>query len=366
MNKTSKQPSYFRLSILIVMLAFFIMGCSSNSNENNENSSAAEENENTTTNNMEEEETSGESDFSNLYHEIGETFEVEGYSSGVMAEVTINDIRVEEGAEHQAFMEETVASPEEDDVVVFVDYTVENIGDSAMSMGDVIPKYAGPTGDAEIDLSYPENDIFTDSMSSFQVPLEAGESMELVGTIVAGKNAQYTNALMWNFMQDIPEIVFHTPQDERRDQVGIYDIGEDMYITDYGEDTFYRVNIGNIEVVDDPENIEKGDETNSFLAIDMVFENQLDEDMDLYHTFPTPYVGDQEAARSPHFLRDGQLVQDLFEGPEGKIEAGETVEGTVYLEIINENIEDIQLLYPHPALLTYPDYAMRVNYNLDN
>ncbi|GGP12104.1 hypothetical protein [Oceanobacillus neutriphilus] len=168
-------------------------------------------------------------------------------------------------------------------------------------------------------------------------------------------------------MQDVPEIVFHTPQDERRDQIGTYNIGEDMYIVDYGGDTFYKVNIGNVEITEEPEEIDQRDDSDGFIAIDMTFENQLDEEVLLHQTFPQPYIADKQlVGHSPYLVLDNELVQDLYDGSEGKIAPGETVEGTAYLEIINDNTEDVQLLYPNPSLLTFPDYGMWINYNLED
>ncbi|MFD1413216.1 hypothetical protein [Oceanobacillus jeddahense] len=361
MYKAVKTPSFFRTLILFIALAVFMMGCGSNSDENNDDSNTADQNEETETNAAAEEDANDESEASDLYHEIGETFEMTGYYSDVPAEVTINDIWMEDDPEHQEYIEDNIASPTEDDVVVFVDYTVKNVGDTDMTIGDLIPEYTD--ANIELDLSYPENDTFTDFTESFQVPLEAGESMDVVGAVPADKNDQYTSALMWNITQDVPEIVFHTPQDERRDKIGTYDIGEDMFLFDQGEDSFYRVNISNIEVVEEYEGIEKFDDNSSFFAIDMEFENQLEEDVSLYGTFPSVFADGQEAIHSGNLVIDGQVVEDLYEGPEGKISPGETIEGTVYLEVIDENMEEVELLYLNPTLLTFPDYAMRINYN---
>ncbi|WP_080875804.1 DUF5067 domain-containing protein [Oceanobacillus timonensis] len=365
-HKTSKIPHYFLALILFIALAVFMIGCSSNSEENNGDSNAEGQTESVSADDAEaeEEDADVESGASDLYHEIGETFEMIGYYSDVPAEVTVNDIWIEDDPEHQEYIEDNIASPTEDDVVVFVDYTVKNVGDTDMTMGDLIPEYTD--ANTELDLSYPENDTFTDFTESFQVPLEAGESMDVIGTVPADKKDQYTSALMWNITQDVPEIVFHTPQEERRDKIGTYDIGEDMYLFGQGEDSFYRVNISNIEVVEDYEGIERFDDDSSFFAIDMEFENQLEEDVSLYSTFPSAFANGQEAIYSDNLVIDGQVVEDLYEGPEGEISPGETIEGTVYLEVIDENMEDVKLLYLNPTLLTFPDYAMRINYNVED
>ncbi|MFD1388795.1 hypothetical protein ACFQ4Z_18680 [Oceanobacillus oncorhynchi subsp. oncorhynchi] len=373
MYKTARTAGFLRTLLLFIAFAVLMIGCSSNSDENNEDSSAAadqnEETEDTAANGTWKEATNDESEGSDLYHEMGETFEIEGYSSGVPAEITVNEIWIEDGDDHQAFIEESIASPSEDDAVAFVDYTVENIGDRSINMGDVIPEYAALNGSFDLDLSYPENNTFTDQLASFQESLDEGESMDLVGAVAADEKSLYAGALMWNFMQDIPEIVFHTPQDERRDQIGTYDIGEDMYLNDYGEDTFFKVNISNVEINEGNENLDLRDETESVLAVDMTFENQLDEDVTLYHKFPQPHVeglvDGQGANSSVHLVIDGQPVEDLYEGPEGKIGPGETLEGTVYYEIVSDDVEDVQLLFPNPSLLTFPDYGMWVDYNLE-
>lgn len=365
MEKATKRPYSFYGFLLFFLSAIFIVGCSSNSDGKNVNSNAPEENESTSSNSIDAAEgDNAEPETSNLYHEIGETFEMTGYYSDVPAEVTVNEIWVENGSEHQEFIESSLASPTDDDVVVFVDYTVKNIGDTDMTIGDLIPEYT--EANTEIDLSYPENDTFTDFMEAFQVPLEAGESMNLTGAVAVDEKAQYTSALMWNITQEIPEIVFHTPQDERRDKIGTYDLGEDIYLADHGDDTFYKVNINNVEITENYEGFEKNDENNAFLAIDMEFENQLKDDVTLYQTFPSAVVDDNEVVHSDHLVIDGETVEDLYEGPDGKIAPGETIQGTVFLELMNEDSEDAQLLYFNPTLLTFPDYAMRVNYNLDN
>lgn len=185
----------------------------------------------------------------------------------------------------------------------------------------------------------------------------------MVGTTVADRRDQYTSALMWNITQDVPEIVFHTPQNERRDKIGTYEVREDMYLFDQGEETFYRKNISNIDVMEEYDGIEKHDEASSFFAIDMEFENQLEKEMTLYNTFPNTFVGNEETVHSYELVINGEVVNNLYEDPEGRIDSRETIEGTVYIEIIDENMEDVELLYLNPTLLSFPNYAMRINYS---
>ncbi|GAA0435745.1 hypothetical protein GCM10008934_26600 [Virgibacillus salarius] len=345
--------------IFITLISIFLLitGCSNEKVESKNKENEANEEQSESNNNDVDEE-------NKLYHEFGETFELIGYYSDVPAEITVNEVWFEKGEEHKEFIESEISSPSEDVGVTFVDYTVKNVGDSSMTLGDVIPTYRYPTGGPELNLTYPKNDTFKDYTETFQYELAPGETMELKGAVAVEEKYSFEGTLMWNPTQEKPEVVFQIPQDNRRDKIGTYDIGEDMYIDDRGKNRFYRVRINEIEIIEEDDSIQKSMDDSSFLVMDMEFENQLKEERSLYSTFPNVMLDGKETIHSPHLKIDGNAVDDLYEGEEGKIAPGETIKGKVFMEVQNSNIEDIKLMYLSDALLTYPDFSLKINYDV--
>lgn len=64
-----------------------------------------------------------------LYDEIGETFILEGDDINGTVEITVNEIWMEGGAEHQAFIDTFNTDIYEKKTVSFIDFTVTNTGD---------------------------------------------------------------------------------------------------------------------------------------------------------------------------------------------------------------------------------------------
>src|SRR5699024_524006 len=105
-----------------------------------------------------------------LYHEVGETFEFIGYYPALPIEITVNKIWMEDGDKHKQHIEDHVMSPDGNDTVTFIDYTVTNKGDEILPFNDVLPRYSGADAPFdEIDLSYPENDLVKEYFDGFHL-----------------------------------------------------------------------------------------------------------------------------------------------------------------------------------------------------
>lgn len=303
-----------------------------------------------------------------LYHEIGETFDVQGYYSEEPLEVTVQKIWMEDGDEHRQYIEENVSSPEDNATVTFIEFTVTNLGTSAVPYVDIIPKYVGDgsSGD-EIDLSYPENDQITDYYDAFDLELEPGKTKEIIGAVATTTYSENVGAYIWNFTQDIPEVVFQTPQSERRDAIGIYDIGEDIYLVDQTEDHQFVINIHDIRKAETNEVVDfKSDfENNAWLYLELDIKNPGQEVQEVTRAFPTIVVNDEPQMAGFELTINGDHVEDPYYDPEAFLESGDQVKAEIYIEVDESIIDDLQIYYFDNEFLTYPDYAKKINYNLN-
>src|SRR5690625_5520435 len=59
------------------------------------------------------------------------------------------------------------------------------------------------------------------------------------------------------------------------------------------------------------------------------------------------------------------LVEDPWGDSQIDIKPDETLDGTLYIEVDEALARQAQLYFFDNALLIYPDYAMKLNYNLD-
>lgn len=354
----------------MILLALFIAGCSNEKDENEANgepTGATNNEEATGTGDDNETGESSETDSGEkLYYEVGETFEFIGYYPSLPIEITVNKIWMEDGADHQAYIDETGGSADENATVTFIDYTVTNKGDETLPFNDVLPRYAGADAPFdEIDLSYPENDLVKDYFDGFKLELEPGETMDVVGAVSTTTYSENGGAFVWSFMEDIPKVVFQTPQSERNDKMGVYDIGEEIYVVDQTEDHQLIVTIDNISETDDVAEFEDMIENSAYIVIDMTIENAGKENQNATLAFPDPVIDGEGEWHANKFKRDGVIVEDPWNDNERIIEPGETINGQVFIEVGKDVIDDVQLYYFDSNFLSYPEYSKIINYHLD-
>lgn len=347
------------LYICMALFSLLIAGCSEKDGNENAKVDQIEGAENEE--NAQENETDGGQ---KLYHEIGETFEFMGNYPVLPIEVTVNKIWMESGDKHKQYIEENVISPEDNATVTFIDYTVTNKGDETLPFNDVIPQYYGADASLdEIDLSYPENDLVEEYLDAFQLELEPGESIDIVGSVATTTYSENGGAFIWAFMDDIPKVVFQTPQEERKDKIGIYDMGEDMYVIDQTDERQLIVTIEGVDVVED-EDLENTIADSVYIKVDMHIENAGTEKEEVASAFPDPVIDGEIEWHSNKFKRNGLLIDDPWNDPERIIEPGEKLEGQVYIEVGKDVVDDVQLYYFDSNFLTHPEYSMIINYNL--
>ncbi len=348
------------LCVCIISFTLLIAGCGGEK-ENEDTNINQEESENN-----EIAQKNGVANEQKLYHEVGETFEFIGYYATLPIEITVNKIWMEDGDKHKQYIEDHVASPEENATVTFIDYTVTNKGDETLPFNDVIPRYFGVDASLdEIDLAYPENDLVKEYGDAFQLELEPGESMDITGSVTTTTYSENGGAFIWMFMEDIPEVVFQTPQEERKDKMGIYDIGEEIYVVDQTDDHQLIVTIEDIDVVEAEEGFESLIDESVYIKIDMYIENAGTENQVVTNTFPTPVIDGDGIMHTNEFKRDGKLIDDPWNDPERIIEPGEQFNGQVYIEVAKDVVDDVQLYYLDDSFLTYPEYSMIINYHLE-
>lgn len=170
---------------------------------------------------------------------------------------------------------------------------------------------------------------------------------------------------MWNFIADIPEVVFHTPIFERNDPFGVYDLGEEIYVIDESEEHQLRVTVNDIKVEEDTE-FEKT-QGGIWMVLDMSIENAGTESQNADNSLPQIVTKDSDVLyeHTKEFKMNGKWIEDLYEGLESYIEPGETVDGEWFVEVDEVMADEVQFLYPDRHLLTYPEFGKRLNYNLD-
>ena len=360
----------------ICLVCLMMVGCSIETEKKTENE---EENKIPTTE-------SGQK----LYHEIGETFEFEGPESGLPFEVTVDKIWIEGFEEHEAYISEHVKKPDDDQAVIFISYTVTNNGDETYAFkddryypnNDVLPNLIHPYNFVlDLDLTYPEGGVVDDMEDVTELTLDPGASMDITGAVLTNKSSEHEGAFVWDYDAEIPQVVFTKSQFERRDQVGVYDIGDPIYVVDR-EETFFNVTIDDIQNIKSDEMLEdiEGEfDDSAFLVVDMTIENDGETDIALPDALPQLKTGLGSSFTNMYFIKDGETepIQDVHLNPgevptDGLIKAGETLKGTLYFELRNMlygdevlELDDAQLFYPYTGFAEYPYYQQWVNYNLD-
>lgn len=347
------------LFLLSVITLLFITGCSQDTDDVPEAASPAGTTEEETT--TSEDDASAEAS-NELYHEIGETFVITTYYSDADAEVTVNKVWTEPADDHLEYVEERVSSIEEDTNVTLIDYTVKNISDEDISLSDLLPTYTA--ANTEVDVSYPENDLFTDELESYDYILEPSDTLDLVGAVITEENDQYTSAFLWNITQDIPEVVFFTPQSELESKIGVYEIGEPIYLLDYKDNGSLQATINDVNIEEDPDIEQESVDLSqmSALVVDITIENTIDDVITIEQALPVPVIDGEMVTRTFNFNSDGNWI-DLYES-EGVLEKGDKITGKAYISVEKDKINDVQLYYFHQDFLTFPDYSKVLDYNL--
>lgn len=302
------------------------------------------------------------------YREIGETFELTGYYSDGLMDITINDVWTEQGKDHAAYIEE-VYSDIEEKRIAFIDFTVKNKSDKSVEYFDFLPLYSD--GNSEPDLSYPKNDTFLNFDDFQNHSLEPGEEKNLVGAItLLDAYSEYQSAFTWNGQElDSGAIVFPIPQNEQKSPIGVYDIGQPFYPINHGEDGGVEVTIQDISVEKSPAGIDDNNFT-TFLALDMAIANQTKQNQTIDISFPSPHTEPVIAGEIPgtvhsnYFSKNGAFINP-YEGNESILEPGETIEGKLYIGIQEEEIDTVKLAYYPYSMLIDSRFALQINYNLE-
>lgn len=347
---------FWKVSIILIAILLIVAGCSSNDGDKDkgENDSKKTLETASKTDKVKKETTE-------LYHKIGETFEMTAYYANAKAEITVNKVWTEPGDKHKEYIKKNISSPNENTNITFIGYTVKNSSDTQIGLGDLLPKYSA--ANTEIDVSYPENDKFKDYAKTFKYQIKPGEELDLVGAVATSKDDKYTSAFLWNSTQEEPEVVFHTPQSERKDKIGIYDIGEAIYPIDHGENGYLKATINDITIEKEAKGLNHMLDDSSYLVLDVEFENTLKEKQPITTGIPSPVIKGDKVPHTIDFSIDGKWI-DVHHSADAYVQPGKTLKGKIYLEISNDEIEKVNMYYFNPALLTFPEYSMKLNYNL--
>lgn len=349
--------NYWKVPTILIVILLLAAGCGNEGVENEGEQEDSKETQEKASNSDKEEKGSTEQ----LYHEIGETFEMTAYYADAKAEITVNKVWTEPGDKHKEYIEENIGSPDENTNVTFIDYTVKNSSDTQIGLGDLLPEYTA--ANTEVDVSYPKNDKFTDFLKTFKYQIEPGEELDLVGAVATSKDDKYSSAFLWNITQEVPEVVFHTPQSERKDKIGIYDIGEPIYPIDHGENGYFKVTINDVTIEKEADGLNKMMDDSSLLVLDVELENTLTEKKPITIGIPSPVIEDDEIVHNPDFSLDGKWI-DVHQSADAYVQPSKTLNGKIYLEISNDEIENVKIYYRNPAMGIYPEYSMKLNYNL--
>lgn len=325
-----------------------------------------------------------------LFHEIGETFEFVGPESGLPFEIKVKDVWIEGFKEHEAYISEHVKKPDDDRAVIFISYTVTNKGDETYEFkddryypnNDVLPNLIHPFNYIlDIDLTYPEGGLVEDMEAVTDLTLEPGASMDITGSVLTHQRSAHEGAFVWDYDANIPQVIFTKSQSERRDQVGVYDIGDPIYVMDQDE-TFFNVTIDQIRNIQSDEDVKyiTGEyDDSAFLVVDLTIENDGETDIVVPMAIPEIKVQGASSFTNTYFIKKGETkpIKDVHLNPgqeptDGLIKAGKTLKGTVYYEVRNMlygdevlTLDDALLFYPYQGFADYPFYQQWVNYNLD-
>src|SRR5699024_11815401 len=116
-----------------------------------------------------------------------------------------------------------------------------------VTIEDKNTKYFGSNSKLdEIDLIYPNNDVAKQYHDAFKAEIEPGETLDLTGAAMTSIYSETNGAFVWEFMEDIPDVVFQTPISERNDGPGVYELGTPVHIFDGMEDHQSQASINNV------------------------------------------------------------------------------------------------------------------------
>lgn len=323
-----------------------------------------------------------------LYHEIGDTFEFEGPESGLPFEIKVKDIWLENFEEHEAYISEHVKKPDDSRAVIFISYTVTNKGDETYEFkddrfypnNDVLPNLIHPGNYIlDVDIAYPKDSPIEDMEQVTELTLNPDESMDITGAVLTETGSAHEGAFIWDYDADIPQVIFTKSQSERRDQVGVYDLDEPIYIVDY-EKILFNVTVHDIRHIktdEDIQYIEREYDDSSFLVIDMTIENEGEKDIVVPMAIPEIEINVGTPFQREYFIKAGETVpiEDSHINPgeeptDGLIKSGDSLEGTFYYEVENNSLQEDPVLeakvyYPYRGFKDYPYYQQWVNYNLN-
>jgi|GEM_PF-4410774 len=323
-----------------------------------------------------------------LYHEIDDPFEFYGAESGLPFEVMVEEIWMEDFAEHEDYISEHVHHPDESRALMFISYQVTNKGDRAYPFtddrfypnNDVLPNLINPNNMIfDVDIAYPEDGVIDDMEQVTDLIIEPGETMDITGAVITYSQTEYDGAFMWDYDADIPQTVFTRSQSKRKDQVGVYDIGDPVYVMDQNGMEFNVIfnAIHDVKSDEEMEEIEREYDHSAFLVLDMIIENSGEKDMAIPMGLPEITTNGHHAFERSYFIKKGEMepIKDIYINPgerptDGLIKPGETVEGTLYYEVKNSRSDEVMTVdahvyYPYLGFEDYAFYKQVINYNLD-
>lgn len=323
-----------------------------------------------------------------FYHEIGDTFQFNGPESGLPFEITVKKIWMEDFEKHEAYISEHVYKPDDRRAVMFISYRVKNIGDLPYEFkddrfypnNDVLPNLINPNNMIfDVDITYPKNRLIDDMEKVTELTLKPGESMDITGAVITYTEAKYDGAFVWDYDADIPQVVFTRSQSERKDQVGVYEIGDPIYVMDI-DGVQFNVTFNDIYDVksnEDMEDVKRVYASSPFLVLDMTIENDGEKDILIPWAIPEFNTNGHHIFQQLSFIKKGETmpIKDMHINPQdeptdGLVKPGETVEGTLYLEVENMRTHEVmtldaQVYYPYEGFTEYYYYKQWINYNLD-
>src|SRR5699024_9538901 len=209
------------------------------------------------------------------------------------------------------------------------------------------------------------NDKFSKADDSIGQYIEPEETVELVGASLSRVDDENGGVFIWRNVEnpEYPNVVFQTPQDERRDKFGVYDFGETIYALDKSDEQQLNTVIHDVTIADEP-SIEKSANDATFIIIDMDIENTGTQIQKIVEALPTAVIDGRPIEQTMIFDNGKGLVEDPWGDSKIDIEPNETLQGTLYLEVDKNLAPQAQLYYMDNHLLIYPAYAMKLNYNL--
>src|SRR5690625_2876011 len=371
-----KRNKLYIIFCFCVIMFVLTIGCSQKDSNNHANDDHGTENNNHTSNEKTQETNDKAHDMEKdrvpksesdkpLYYEVNEPFIMRAYN-GAPIWINVEEIWTEPGGDHEAYIAEQRDDPSDDHNVTFIKLAIKNRGIKPISYFDVLPTfYCDFSGCKTIDLSYPENDAFTHADDSIERNLEPEETVEIVGASVSRIDDENNGVFVWRDIEnpEHPTVVFQTPQSERRDRFGVYDFGETIYALDKSDEQQLNATIHDV-TIDDASSIDKSLDDSTFIIIDMEIENTGTATQKIVEALPHAVINNEPIEQMMVFDNGKGLVEDPWGDSQIDIKPDETLDGILYIEVNKALAAQAQLHYLDNALLVYPDYAMKLNYNL--